>query len=136
MASLKHPISFFLKIEIWWDFTEVCVFSTYFGVSNINSETCVYLGENLENKHFLPKWPWGWPWIKTKINNCFVIKGSVFYEHYAVKSIQLSLKLCQQCSIWFTLVNANKLWPSKWPWEKTDCNPILIFAILWSLGGI
>ena len=64
MASLKHPISFFLKIEIWWNITEVCVFSTSLGVSNINSETCVYLGENLENKHFLPKWPWGWPWIK------------------------------------------------------------------------
>ena len=70
------------------------------------------------------------------MNNWFVIRSSVFYEHYAVKSIQLSLKLCNQCSFWFTLLNAKEPWPSKWPWEKTDCNPILISAILWSLGGI
>ena len=62
MASFKHPISFFLMIENWWNFTKVCVFGTSLGVSNINSETGVYLCENLEKKHFLSKWPWEWPW--------------------------------------------------------------------------
>ena len=50
-----------------------CSYSTALIVLSLKPATCVTLGENLESKQFLPKWPWDWPWIKSYSEQLFCL---------------------------------------------------------------